>query len=91
MLVSNPDKRSIVQGTDERPTFRGQDLLAQITNMSNYPPGVTDDDPHFTDESEDDDDEDVVITIPCSKCGEPTMFDPTYGDLCYRHIGADNE
>jgi hypothetical protein len=29
--------------------------------------------------------------IPCSKCGEPTTFDPTYGDLCYRCCRADNE
>lgn len=55
--------------------------------MSNYPPGVTDNDPHFTDESPIEDRE----PIPCSKCGQPTTFDPTYGDLCYRCIRADNE
>lgn len=29
--------------------------------------------------------------IPCSKCGQPTTFDSTYGDLCYRCCRADNE
>lgn len=35
------------------------------------------------------DDEDD--TIPCSRCGKPTTFDPTYGDLCYRCCRAKNE
>jgi hypothetical protein len=35
--------------------------------------------------------EDEREPIPCSKCGQPTTFDPTYGDLCYRCIRADNE
>lgn len=30
-------------------------------------------------------------SIPCSMCGKPTTFDPTYGDLCYRCCRADNE
>lgn len=29
--------------------------------------------------------------IPCSKCGEPTTWDVTYGDLCFRCLRADNE
>lgn len=29
--------------------------------------------------------------IPCCLCGQPTTFDPVYGDLCYRCIRADNE
>ena len=31
------------------------------------------------------------MRIPCSLCGQPTSFDPIYGDLCYRCIRADNE
>lgn len=30
-------------------------------------------------------------TIPCSRCGKPTTFDPTYSDLCYRCCRAANE
>lgn len=81
--------------------------------MSNYPEGVTDNDPHFTDESPpqeitgecrrsdhlicaspltcDCDCHDEPLKIPCSKCSQPTTYDPTYGDLCYRCIRADNE
>jgi hypothetical protein len=42
--------------------------------MSNYPPGVTDDDPHFDLPSvgDDKDDDDPRIPIPCSMCGKPT-------------------
>ena len=29
--------------------------------------------------------------IPCGKCGEPTTWDATYGNLCYRCCRADNE
>jgi len=29
--------------------------------------------------------------IPCSKCGLPTTWDPTYQDLCYRCCRAENE
>jgi hypothetical protein len=35
--------------------------------------------------------DDGPIQIPCSKCGNPTTFDPIYEDLCYRCIRADNE
>lgn len=31
-------------------------------------------------------DEDDTTTIPCSKCGKATTFDPTYGDICYRCV-----
>lgn len=34
---------------------------------------------------------DERVSIPCSMCGKPTTFDPTYGDLCYRCCRADNE
>lgn len=45
-----------------------------------------------TDERGDDDEQDTnASTIPCSRCGLPTTFDPTYGDLCYRCCRADNE
>lgn len=37
------------------------------------------------------DDEPSRPRIACSKCGKPTSFDPTYGDLCYRCCRADNE
>lgn len=30
-------------------------------------------------------------SIPCSKCGKPTTWDTTYGNLCYRCVRADNE
>ena len=38
-----------------------------------------------------DDGEPRYRKVKCSRCGEPTTYDPTYGDLCYRHIRADNE
>lgn len=36
---------------------------------------------------------DPPTRIPCSYsgCARTTTFDPTYGDLCYRHIRSDNE
>lgn len=37
------------------------------------------------------DDDDEPTRIPCSKCGKPTTFDSTYGDLCYRCCRASNE
>jgi len=59
---------------------------------SMYPAGVTDNDPEFSMPSVDDDDgEEEANTIKCSKCGKPTTFDPTYGDLCYRCCRASNE
>lgn len=39
----------------------------------------------------DDPDLENKSSVPCSRCGRPTTFDPTYGDLCYEHIRADNE
>lgn len=33
----------------------------------------------------------VIGKLPCSRCGLPTTFDTTYGDLCYRCCRADNE
>lgn len=71
--------------------------------MSNYPEGVTDADPHFTDDAgptcehsapmcEACEEEDYRASrIPCSRCGQPATWDPTYGDLCYRCCRADNE
>jgi hypothetical protein len=35
--------------------------------------------------------EDDVAHIPCSRCGLPTTWDATYGDLCFRCIRANNE
>lgn len=58
--------------------------------MSNYPPGVTDSDEAFNLSSVEDDD-DERCPIPCCMCGKETTWDPTYGDLCYRCIRADNE
>lgn len=61
-------------------------------SVSNYPPGVTDNDPHFDLPSVGDSEGDDERTpIPCSKCGEMTTWDPTYQDLCYRCCRADNE
>lgn len=33
----------------------------------------------------------LVQRIPCCKCGQPTTWDSTYNDLCYRCCRADNE
>ena len=38
-----------------------------------------------------DNDEDEPMCIPCCKCGQPTTWDSTYNDLCYRCCRADNE
>ena len=60
--------------------------------MSNYPAGVTDNDPEFDMPSVEDapnDEEERVIS--CSKCGRHASWDATYQDLCYRCIRADNE
>lgn len=42
-------------------------------------------------ENDSDGDIDDVVAIPCSRCGRPTSFDPTYGNLCYRCCRASNE
>lgn len=68
----------------------------------NYPEGVTDADPYFDMPGVGDDEDDDERTtnedgepryrrVSCSRCGLPTTFDPTYGDLCYRCCRADNE
>lgn len=36
-------------------------------------------------------DDEERLSIPCSMCGKPTTFDPTYGDLCYRCCRTSNE
>lgn len=60
--------------------------------MSNYPPGVTDDGPHFDLPSvHDDEEEDEPHPIPCCFCGKPTYWDPIYNDLCSSCCRADNE
>ena len=69
---------------------------SELPYNGNYPPGVTDNDPYFTDESEDDEEEDDEPRRPLVKCSYPgcermTTLDPTYGDLCYKHIRAENE
>lgn len=38
-----------------------------------------------------DDELDEPSAIPCSKCGLPTTWDTTYGDLCYRCCRTSNE
>lgn len=62
--------------------------------VSNYPPGVSDNDDHFdlpsAGDSEDGEDR-TPTPPPCSRCRKPTTFDPTYGDLCYRCCRAENE
>lgn len=62
------------------------------TGAGNYPAGVSDNDPHFTDDTETDE-EDEPTRIPCSfpGCKRMTTRDPTYGDICYEHIRASNE
>lgn len=60
--------------------------------MTNYPAGVNDSHPHFDVPSVDDDGEgDEREPIPCCFCGKPTTWDPTYQDLCFRCIRAENE
>ena len=44
-----------------------------------------------TDTDIDDDADDEPTRVPCCFCGQPTVWDTTYGDLCYRCIRADNE
>lgn len=41
--------------------------------------------------NEDDYDDEHLRRIPCSRCGQPTTYDPIYGDLCYRCCRASNE
>ena len=52
------------------------------------------DEPGYWDDKEPDDEEDdEPHHVPCSypRCTNLTTIDPTYGDLCYEHIRADNE
>lgn len=56
--------------------------------MSSYI-GAPEDERGYWDDKEPE--EDDRSPIPCSKCSEPTSYDPTYGDLCYRCCRADNE
>lgn len=34
---------------------------------------------------------DDTYYIPCGQCNQPTTWDTTYGNLCYRCCRADNE
>lgn len=45
--------------------------------MSNYPPGVTDNDPYFTDESEREEDEYNESFKTCEQCGKLFRYPPS--------------
>lgn len=42
-------------------------------------------------EMEIDNDSEGRGSVPCCFCGKPTTWDPTYQNLCYRCIRAENE
>lgn len=70
---------------------KGWKSMSVPTGSGNYPTGVTDNDPHFTDESEDEDDEPTRVLCSFPMCTRMTTIDPVYGDLCFEHIRANNE
>ena len=48
-------------------------------NYSNYPPGVTDNDPYFNDTEVEAPDDEEIEGVPCFKCGDR---EPILNGLC---------
>jgi hypothetical protein len=59
--------------------------------MSSYIGAPEDERGYWDDKEPEEDDEPSKVRCSYPRCERVTTFDPTYGDLCYEHIRADNE